>query len=230
MTTSEPSTQEPETVRVWDLPTRVFHWLLVACVIGSYVTNELAMMQWHMGFGLTLLALIVFRVIWGVIGGTTARFGNFVRGPGAAIRYGLGLLSGTPAKYAGHNPLGGWMVILLLLCLTAQAVLGLFSNDDILFDGPLRDMVSKETSDWLTGLHAQNFNILLGLISLHVLAAIFYLVAKRENLIGAMFTGRKPAAETGDPPARGLKLGNPLLALAIVAVAGAAIWWFLGRG
>lgn len=206
-------------IPIWDLPVRLFHWSLVVLLVISWTTAEIGgnAMTYHLWSGYTILTLILFRLLWGFWGSTHARFNDFVRGPGAAIGYARALLQGETPLYPGHNPLGGWMVILLLLVLLVQVGTGLFANDDIAIEGPLYPWVSKASSDFLTRIHKLNFDILLILISLHVLAILFYLVAKHENLIVPMLTGRKwlelGFQESQAPFAR-LWLAGALLALA----------------
>ena len=177
-------------------------------------------MAWHMRSGMIILTLLLFRIAWGVVGSTTARFSDFVKGPVEAIAYARSLRGDTPAASIGHNPLGGWMVVALLLLLLLQAGTGLFANDDIFTEGPLAHLVSKATSDQLTIIHKTNFNVLLVLIAGHIAAALFYLFVKGENLIWPMVTGRKAmgAEESG------LRFRNPLLALVVLALAAAIVW------
>ena len=210
-------------IPIWDLPVRLFHWSLVVLVVISWTTAEIGgnAMTYHLWSGYMILTLILFRLLWGFWGSTHARFNDFVHGPRATIRYARALLQGEPLLYPGHNPLGGWMVILLLLVLSIQAGTGLFANDDIAVEGPLYPWVSKAGSDFLTRLHKLNFNILLILISLHVLAALFYLVTKGENLIVPMLTGRKwlgPAFQESQASLARLWLAGTLLALAAAGV------------
>lgn len=207
-------------VRIWDLPTRVFHWVLVALLAAAWYTAEEGPIEWHAWIGQTLLALIVYRVIWGIVGSETARFGHFVKGPKAVLNYLKGLFSRQTPPAAGHNPLGGLMVIVLLGLIAAQATLGLFANDDIYFDGPLRHMVSKSLSDTLTGLHHQIFDFILIAAAIHVAAALFYLVFKRENLIRAMVTGKKELP----PPDPRLRFTPSWLAILALAAAAALVW------
>jgi cytochrome b len=179
-------------------------------------------MQIHQWSGMSILTVVLFRVLWGFLGSTRARFSDFVRGPRAAFAYARGLLRGGAAFYPGHNPLGGWMVLALLASLLLQAGTGLFANDDIMLEGPLAKHISKEASDWLTGIHHLNFAVLLTLSALHVAAALFYLMVKRDNLVLPMITGRKPLPEGGafDPPR-----GGPLwLAALLVALCAGAVW------
>jgi cytochrome b len=210
----------PRTVRVWDMPVRLFHWLLVTLIIVSFTTAQIGgnAMQIHELSGFTILTLVLFRVLWGLFGSTYARFTDFVRHPRQAIEYAKSLPRGRPAFYAGHNPLGGWMILALLLCLLMQAGTGLFANDDIMTEGPLYDWVSKQTSDFLSQIHEINFYVLLVLVVLHVAAALYYLFGKRENLILPLFTGRKQVPEVQDiPESRGGPLWLAVLLLALCA-------------
>lgn len=178
-------------------------------------------MIYHLWSGYAVLTLLLFRLLWGCWGSTHARFNDFVRGPRAAIGYGRALLRGETSLYPGHNPLGGWMVILLLLALSLQAGTGLFANDDIFTEGPLYPWVSKAGSDFLTRLHKLNFDVLLILIGLHVLAALFYLFGKHENLILPMLTGQKwlgPAFQQPQSHFASLWLAAALLGLSAAGV------------
>lgn len=209
---------------IWDLPTRVFHWLTVALVVTSWITAEIGgnAMTVHVWSGLSLLTLVLFRVVWGVVGGTYARFTNFVRGPRAAAEYGAALLRGEANTSIGHNPLGALMVVALLVNLVVQATTGLFANDDVMLEGPLAARVSKETSDLLTKVHHLSFDVLLVLVALHIAAAMFYLVIKRENLIRPLITGRKPVPETQAD--RLATPGRLWLAALLLALCAAAVW------
>ncbi len=211
---------------VWDLPVRLFHWTLVLLTILLYVSIDvLDNMDRHAQLGYALLALVLFRIIWGFVGGAYARFRDFLYGPGTVMRYAKTLPEAKPEPIAGHNPLGGWMVLVLLLGLLTQAIMGLFSNDDILFDGPLTDLVSKEVSDTLTALHAQLFNVLLVLVVIHIAAVVYHKVRKKENLVSAMITGYKELpAESHAEPNRG---GKSWLAAIILAVCAGLVYWLV---
>ncbi|MBI5121883.1 MAG: cytochrome b/b6 domain-containing protein [Rhodospirillales bacterium] len=202
-------------VRVWDLPTRLFHWTLVGLVAASLITGKLGPMHLHQASGLAILALILFRLAWGFVGGTHARFADFVKGPRAAFDY----LKGR-AYYIGHNPLGGLMVLALLALLPLQATLGLFGNDDISYDAPLSKFISKSASDAATGWHGLSFKLILVLVALHVGAAFYYLIARKDNLIRPMISGWKslPASLAHHQA----EMGHPLLAAGLLAVAGLA--------
>ncbi|MBY0267527.1 MAG: cytochrome b/b6 domain-containing protein [Burkholderiales bacterium] len=210
---------------VWDLPVRLFHWLLVLLIGFSWLSGEMEWMDWHFYSGYAVLALILFRILWGFVGSTHARFGDFLYGPGAVIGYIRTLPSRTAAKFAGHNPLGGISVVLILLCVLLQTGTGLFSNDDILYEGPLYKHVTKELSDWLTTIHKYNFNILLALIGVHVAAVLYYLLYKSENLIKPMFTGRKQLPP-GTVPA---KMASAWLALVLIAACAVMVWFVVTR-
>jgi cytochrome b len=211
-------------IYVWDLPTRLFHWLTVGLVTTSFVTGEMGgnWMVLHMRCGYTLLTLLLFRLVWGFAGGQHARFAAFVRGPAAVWRYATSLLRHDASRYLGHNPMGGWSVLAMLAALLLQATTGLFANDDIFTEGPLYPLVSKATSDFLTGVHLVNQGLILALIGLHLGAVLFYWVVKRDNLILPMVTGRKswPVAA----PASANPVGR---ALVILIVVGGAVFWLV---
>lgn len=214
---------ENKAVPVWDIPVRLFHWTLVLLIAFSWLSSEMDWMTWHMYSGYTILTLILFRILWGFVGSTHARFSDFIYGPRALIAYIKTLPSRTAAKFAGHNPLGGISVVLILLCVLAQAGTGLFANDDIINEGPLVKHVTKELSDWLTTVHKYNFNLLLALIGVHVAAVLYYLIYKSENLIKPMFTGRKhlPAGMVAAP------MRGAGLAVVLLAVCAAGVWFLV---
>jgi len=174
---------------IWDWPIRVFHWSLVLAVTILFVTGKLGgnWMEWHKRTGYLVIGLIIFRVVWGFVGGHHARFANFVRGPKDIMDY----VRDKVGAGAGHNPLGALSVIAMLAVLAFQAGSGLFANDDIMLEGPYASMVGKEMSDWLTKLHKLNSNIILGLVGLHIAAIAFYFFRKKTNLIMPMLTGKK---------------------------------------
>lgn len=182
------------TTRVWDLPVRLFHWLLVALLGFSWWSGENHEMDWHRLSGYAILALLVFRLYWGFAGSRTARFTQFVRGPRAAFAY-LRTLGKRPYQAAdGHNPVGGWSVVLMLATLVVMVTAGLFSVDvDGLESGPLADYVSFDTGRVAASVHHLVFNVLLALVALHVLAVLFYLIGLRHNLIAPMIHGRRRA-------------------------------------
>jgi cytochrome b len=208
-------------VLVWDLPTRLFHWLLVVLVITSFVTGKIGgnAMQYHEWSGFSILALLLFRLAWGFVGNRESRFVTFVRGPSAVVRYTTTLLRSDSMRFFGHNPLGGWSIIAMLFALLVQAATGLFANDDIITEGPLFDWVSKATSDGLTRIHKLNQEVIIVLVSIHILAVLFYLLYKRENLVMPMITGVKEWNGTGLQPATGHNwIATLIAALAALAV------------
>lgn len=210
---------------VWDLPVRIMHWGLVVAVAGSFVTQKAPgdWFRFHVWCGYAVLALTVTRILWGFFGTRHARFASFLRGAAATLRYGRSLIVPPYDRHAGHNPLGAWMVVLLLALLAMQATTGLFANDQIMNTGPLFGYVSIVTSDRLTSVHERLEEWILAAIALHVLAALAYLFVRRENLIGPMFTGTKPAAwVAADQAIRGSRLW--LAALLFGAVCAAIAW------
>lgn len=182
-----------QAIRIWDLPTRLFHWLLVLTIGFSWVTASIGgnWMVWHERSGIFILSLLVFRIVWGVMGSDTARFSQFVKSPRVAWQHWRELQgqSGT-AFHLGHNPLGAWMVLALLLVLLAQGVTGLFATDDIMTEGPLMGLVTAKTAKLLTSIHHTVFDGVLLLVMLHVAAIVFYRWRKRTNLIRAMVVGK----------------------------------------
>jgi cytochrome b len=214
-------------VKVWDIPVRVFHWSLVLLIGFSWLSGEMEWMTWHMWSGYAVLTLILFRIVWGFIGSRYARFASFIYGPAAVIRYLKSLPSRKAAVHAGHNPVGGLSVIALILCVGVQAATGLYANDDVLTEGPLYRFVTKELSDFLTTIHKYNFNVLLGLIGVHVSAVLFYFIYKSENLIRPMFTGKKRLpADFADADARYAPL---LLALVTLGIAAATVYFIVKK-
>ncbi len=208
----------------WDLPLRIFHWLLVLLVLAQVVTASIGgnAMQWHARGGYAILALVLFRVLWGFFGGTHARFSDFVRGPKAVIGYARSLRSMSHEAHRGHNPLGGWSVLAMLASLLLQASIGLFANDDVMLEGPLARHVSGRASELATKIHDVNAAILLSLVAIHVAAVLFYLVRKEENLIVPMITGRRP----GHAQASG-RYGSPWLAAALLIGCAAAVYFVI---
>ncbi len=180
-------------VPVWDPIVRLVHWALVL-LLAVLVATGLAggeWLAWHMRAGETMLAMVLFRIAWGFAGSRNARFRAFVRGPRAVGRYARALRHRAHALHATHNPLGAWMVVALLTMLLLQCSLGLFTNDDLLSEGPLARFVAKDLSDLLSSLHRRGWWILLVLAGVHVGAVASYYVLLRDNLVRPMITGRK---------------------------------------
>ena len=178
-------------------------------------------MQFHAFGGYAILALVLFRILWGFLGGTHARFSDFVRGPGPVIRYAKSILRDPHPSHRGHNPLGGWSVLAMLGSLLVQGATGLFANDNVMMEGPLAKHVSDRASEIATAGHDVNAAVLLTLIAIHIAAVLFYLLAKKENLIAPMITGRKQSA-TADEPAR---YGNLWLAALLLGCSAATVYF-----
>jgi len=223
-------------IRVWDLPVRLFHWTLVILLAVSYFTGRSGgdWMTLHFWSGYLILTLVLFRVAWGFVGSTTARFSNFVKGPSAAIRHVRHLLSGEGPHGAGHNALGGAMAVALLFAVLLQATAGLFSadTDTGIVNGPLAHSIPDKWVDRVTDFHEFWVNVILVLAALHVLAVLVYLVWKRQNLIGAMFTGHKPRhlVVPGDQAPPMLSFGSRRLALALLVACAACVYFIVRLG
>lgn len=179
-------------VKLWDLPVRLVHWAIVLLLAGLWWSAEEGDLTLHKQLGMMMLILIVFRLLWGLIGSSSARFAGFLRGPRAVIGYARGLFGRAGEPVVGHNPLGGWSAMILLALLAFQVGLGLIAQDtDGLESGPLNHLVDYDTAEWARETHELIFNLLLGLSVLHVLAIAFYLIFKRDNLISPMLTGKR---------------------------------------
>lgn len=205
-------------ILVWDLPLRLFHWLLVLLVVVSVSSARIGgnAMQIHMLSGYSILTLLLFRILWGFFGSTHARFANFVRSPMAAFAY---LRGSTAGGHLGHNPAGAWSVVFMLAVLLVQASTGLFANDDIATEGPLAKLVSKALSDRITAIHHLNLKLLLALIGLHLATIAYYFFRKRENLVKPMLTGFKDDAGQSGGTAQ-YSAGSWLAAVLLAACAG----------
>ena len=211
-------------VEVRDLPVRLFHWSLVVLIAFSWWAADQGgnWMLYHLWSGYAILALIVFRIAWGFLGSTHARFSDFLYGPRAILDFIRSLPRRKVVDYAGYNPPGGVMILLIILCVLVQAVTGLFANDDIVTEGPLFHWVSKETSDWLTTIHKYTFDVLLVLVGIHAAAQFFYLTYKSIDLITPMFTGKKTLGENA--ARTHASTANPWLALAVLFAAALAVY------
>jgi cytochrome b len=216
---------------VWDAPTRLFHWSLVILIGLMWWSGEQRLLDWHRLAGYALLTLLLFRLAWGVAGSTTARFASFMRSPGAVARYiRRDMFTRGSKSEVGHNALGGWSVIVMLLLLLLQVLLGFVSVDvDGLESGPFAHLVDFDTGRRAAGLHELLFNVLLGVMALHVAAVIFYLAWRRDDLITPMLSGRRSwnkAAPvlTQAPAARALLLlgASALLVWGLIAGLGQA--------
>jgi cytochrome b len=216
-------------IRVWDLPTRLFHWSLAACIVGLVATGYTggSAMNWHARIGYAALALLLFRLLWGVVGGRWSRFSSFLYSPGSVINY----LHGRPHPdhLIGHNPLGAASVFAMLAVLLAQVATGLVGDDEISFTGPLNRFVESSKGLAATWYHKRVGQwLLLALVVLHIGAVLYYLVRRKDNLIRAMVGGDKalarPAPESRDTA------GTRLLALGLLAACSAAVAWLVSLG
>lgn len=211
-------------LRIWDLPTRLFHWLLAVSITGALITINLGggWMEWHVRFGIASFVLLLFRVVWGLIGPRYARFSQFVTTPAKTIAY---LRHNAGSRHAGHNPLGAWSVLAMLFLFLFQSSTGLFANDDVMTQGPLAQFVSNDTVALLTRIHSFSEYLLYAILALHLGAIAFYSL-RGEALIQPMVTGDVPkhTLPSGTQSARDdwrVRLGALVLALAL----GALAWW-----
>ncbi|HSW04452.1 cytochrome b/b6 domain-containing protein [Aquabacterium sp.] len=220
---TEPAELRP--VRVWDLPTRCFHWLLAAAVLGQVITGTIGgnALVWHIRLGLLVLALLVFRLLWGVVGGRWSRFASFVRMPGAVLRYLRGEHRAGDHFEVGHNPLGSFSVLAMLAMLIVQVATGLFADDEIATTGPLNRFVSTATGLQATAWHkGWGQWIIIGLVVLHLAAILFYAL-RGSNLVKPMLNGDKQLP--ADVPAAADTPRTRLLALVLVVLcAGLSLW------
>lgn len=206
---------------IWDLPTRLFHWLLVAGIIFQYVTVEFMdnAVQLHFYGGYFMLGLILFRLVWGFVGSDYAKFSHFITGPVRVINYARTLFDSNSPAHAGHNPLGGWVVAVMLTLIALQAISGLFLTDDVFLDGPYRALVSGETQDIMNVIHHQGFNLLMLVIVAHVSAIVFYAVFKKQRLVPAMVHGKKVTHEAAITSSR------ILLAIVVALICAAVVYY-----
>jgi len=234
------SVSQTKKIKIWDVPTRLFHWFLVIFVTLSYLTGEIGGLDFtipiidrfvsnitlHMWSGFIILALLLFRLAWGFVGSTSARFVDFAYGPRAIIDYVKTFLRGGLKRFAGHNPAGGAMVFLMIFFLLLQACTGLFSKDESFFatSGPLANYITVETSEKITALHKQNWEIILILVLIHICANFIYWFWKKQNLIIAMITGQKDLPI--DESLTEVRFAGVRTA-AYVAIAAGTVVWFL---
>lgn len=224
-----PAVPAPQPVRVWDLPTRLFHWLLAFAVISLVITGRIGgeALVWHFRLGSVVLGLLIFRLVWGLIGGHWSRFTSFLYGPGTVMRYLRGQHAHHEHLEVGHNPLGSFSVFALLGFLIAQVATGLVADDEIASQGPLNKYVSGKTAGIATHWHKDYGQwILITLVALHIIAVLYYLLRHRNNLIAPMIVGDKRLS-AGTPAARD-GLAQRLTAL-VLAAACAGIAWAVMR-
>ena len=209
---------------IWDLPTRLFHWSLVLLIAAAWWTQEQDDSELHSRIGYAVITLILFRLGWGFVGSDTSRFAAFIRGPRRALLYLREMFGSAPAAgHVGHNPIGGYSVAAMLAGLAVQAGTGLFLYDGDYFWGPLNDLVCEDTADFLEEVHEFNFNVLLGLIGLHIAAILYYRLVKKQDLVRPMISGEAelPAA-TARP-----RIASGWLALLILFLSAAAVYALL---
>jgi cytochrome b len=216
-------------VRAWDLPTRVFHWTLVLLIASAWVSFQFSealgdlSLKWHRWNGYAILILIVFRILWGFVGSSTSRFVNFVRWPWTAAGYGLDLVRGRDRHFLGHNPLGTYMILALLAAVSAQGVLGLYTLEhNELVAGPLKVTASEGWVSLASYLHVRGYNVILALVGLHIVANSLYGIVKKDPLIRAMITGKKPALDYEDGR-EAVITGAPMLRAFVCLIAAACI-------
>ena len=215
----------PHRILAWDAPVRLFHWALATLVVFSFVTGKVGgyWLEWHMRSGYTILALLLFRLAWGLVGSDTARFASFVRGPGAAVEYARSVAARTHRRVLGHNPLGGWAVLAMLAALLLQAVSGLFVDDEIATRGPLVVKAPESVVGRMSALHSVNEWVVVGLVALHLAAILTYRFAFRVDLVGPMVTGYMEMPAGTAPPAR-----RPAwMAVVLMAFSAAFVYWLV---
>lgn len=200
---------------LWDLPTRVFHWLIVCLLPLSWWSAEEGHYNLHQWTGYTVLVLVVTRLIWGFLGSRHSRFRDFLVGPRAVVAY----VRGEGGHSAGHNPIGGWSVVTLLTLLLVQAVSGLFNSDDVLFSGPLYYWADDDLRDAMGVVHEVAFNVLLALVAVHIVGVLYHQWRLKEKLLQAMVRGSAAGREGTEPPV------TWWWAVVIAAVIGLALWW-----
>ena len=211
-----------KTITVWDLPTRIFHWALLACVAGAFATGLVGggLMDWHGRLGYAIAGLLAFRLAWGLVGATHSRFLSFFPRPSSVVAYLQGRWNGV-----GHNPLGAFSVFGMLAVLLFQIATGLISNDDIAFTGPYNILVSKDLETLATSLHKTNVWLIGFLVLTHVGAIAFYKLVKKDDLIRPMLDGRKEVPESVPDP----RPGKPA-AFVLAAAFACAVGWLAAGG
>jgi cytochrome b len=222
MATDQPSTPSTPPARrpvlVWDVSVRLFHWLVVVLVAAAYVTQRLNWMDWHVRIGEALLALVFFRVLWGCFGSQTARFRSFLASPSSALHHLHHAFRREEDVQVGHNPAGGWMVLLLLVLLLGETLSGLYINNDIADEGPFTESVPAPVANAISALHSILWDVLLAAVTLHILVIALYAVIKGHNLLRPMLTGRKQLPARVPVP----RVAPTTLALLLLAISAAA--------
>jgi cytochrome b len=215
---------ETRPVRVWDLPTRACHWAIVALFVTSWATAELDYIKLHITSGLAMLCVLSTRLAWGIVGSEPSRFAALLSRPHAAWRHLRSITVRERDRFAGHNPAGGWMVAVMLLLLAIQVATGLCANDDLVHEGPLAHYLGKTLSDRVTAVHEFTFNLLLAAVALHIGAVLIYRLAKGQDLVGPMLTGRKLLPTSVAAP----RIANEAGAAILLALA-AIVAWLVSR-
>ena len=214
-------------MQIWDAPTRLFHWAIVVLFCTAWLTERLNWMELHLLNGYTVLALLLFRLAWGIVGSDTARFLRFLKSPLAALHHLSRLNHREPDTEIGHNAAGGWMVLVMLGLLCVQVGTGLCANDEVSVQGPLAEAVGPANSDWFSHIHAVNFRLIEAAIALHVLAILTYRVLRGHRLVWPMVTGNKPLPDTLPAP----RMASPVKAIgALCAAAGLVVFVVLYFG
>lgn len=218
-------TDENQKVKVWDAPVRLFHWLLViafALAAFSAFQDKFGIYaDIHLYAGLSVLVLVLWRILWGIMGSDTARFSQFVKGPKTTMKYAKTAFGRTPYRSTGHNPLGAVSVVLMLLLLLVQAGLGLYATDAMFFEGPFSHTISSRLSEDLTEVHEWTGYTLLGLIGLHILVVAFYGLVRRINLVAPMITGWSRHA------AGSARMASAAVGFALLAAVAGGVWWYV---
>jgi cytochrome b len=226
---SVPTSPTARATRVWDLPTRIFHWALLLCIVGLFITVNVGgdWMQWHFRCGYAVFTLLMFRIVWGFVGGRWSRFASFIYAPSSLVAYIKG--QGKPEHSVGHNPLGAGSVFALLGFLALQVASGLFSDDDIAYQGPLAKFISNARIATLTWYHKEvGSKVLVALIVLHIAAILFYLYKKKENLIRPMLDGDKQVVQPVLPSRD--DAASRAVAAVVLALCATGVWWVVKLG
>ena len=218
-------------LKIWDLFVRLSHWLIVLLVISAWLSANFgdAEYKWHSWNGYAIFVLVATRIIWGFVGSTTARFSHFLKLPHTVIRYLIQLITGKEDYHLGHNPAGGWMVFFLLFVLLAQAVTGMFTADDIAFEGPFAYYVSGSWVKQLTSWHHFIFDVILVLVAAHIVAVVYHQFFKKEKLVQAMLTGNKPFSSSSNLEQSALIFKPFFYALIILLIIAGTFWWLLNN-
>jgi len=211
-------------VLVWDLPTRLFHWTLALVLAGSWLSHEMEASGFaaHQFLGYSALGLVLWRIAWGFVGPPFARFTSFLRGPGRVIAYLRGTGAGKESNRLGHNPAGGWAILLMLALVVLQSISGLFNGGELLMEGPWHHVLDKPWKGVVRDAHEVGFTLLLLMVALHLTAIAVYRLRHGQGLVTAMVTGYKSVSARGGPKGiQGHRIG---LALLLAVLAGAAVW------